>query len=63
MIKFIIVTDTHGEDLSKLYTAIDNEIKKDKKANLDIKHFLVVPGDIFSVNKLLSVNSKGEFDI
>jgi 5'-nucleotidase / UDP-sugar diphosphatase len=63
MFKFIIVSDTHGADLSRLYTAISQQIEKDRAGSPAIKHILVMAGDVFSTNKLLSVISNGNFDI
>lgn len=63
MFKFIIVSDTHGADLSRLYTAICQLIAKDHRESPTIKHILVMTGDVFSTNKLLSATSNGNFDI
>lgn len=63
--KIIHITDTHGVDISfaQLYTAIEQEIKQDKKQNQAIRHLLIITGDIFGSNTILSNYSKGQFDI
>lgn len=63
MFKFTIVSDTHGADLSRLYTGIHQQIERDRKESPTTKHVLVMVGDVFSTNKLLSTTSNGDFDI
>ena len=62
---FIAFSDTHGdaEKLTRLHTIIEDTIKRDRAANPNVKHVLLIPGDVFSVNGIFSTISKGQFDI
>lgn len=64
-IVFIAFSDTHGnaDKLAQLYTLIKQTIDCDHKANPEIQHILLVPGDVFGVSAIWSVLSDGQFDI
>jgi len=64
-IVFVCLSDTHGnhDNLEKLYTGIQETIAMDKQKNPEVKHVLFVPGDVHSMNGVLSAPSSGEYDI
>lgn len=64
-IVFIALSDTHGNDLnlSSLFRGIQETMEEDRKNNPQVKHVLLVPGDVHSTSAIFSAISNGQFDI